>query len=162
VHCNIQGISSNQLLSIDTSNSKVYLYVREGIDFGGKGQLQHLSSRSTNGEVIPSGYNNINLYQEDVFRFQIRGGPAGSLPVTYKFSGQPTSNLLFWAPAATLDLRGGAVFSSALFVNRVTVSKNTTINLSNVPGSFISDFKNNLSGTTQSSTAQGTVYTKFY
>lgn len=162
VHCSIASIDSNSLLSVNTSASKIYLYVQGDISFGGSGQLKHLNKNSTNGEVIPSGYTDINLYQEDVFRFQIRGLPAGSPPAIYTFAGSPTSNLLFWAPRATLELKGGSVFSSALFVNRVTATKNTTINLSNVPGSFISAFKNNLIGTNQSSTAQGTVYTKFY
>ncbi len=164
-HCRISSVtfSGKQTLTVNTTGSPVYLYIEGNMKFQGSSQLKHKNSNSTTGEVSPSGYSKLDSYQEDVFRFQIRGRPSGSSPIVeYKFWGAPTSNLLFWSPAARLRLGGGAVFSSALFVNSLESGSGTTINLSNVPGSFISAFKNNLVGTSQSSTAQGTVYTKFY
>lgn len=161
-HCRISMIETSNTLTVDTTVSPVYLYVEGNIDFRGNLSLFHVNGNSSTGEVSPNGYKDINSYQEDVFRFQIRGGKSGTTERLYTFKGNPTSNLLFWAPASTLELKGNTTFSSALFVNKVIASNNTNIILSNVPGSFISAFKNNLVGTSQSSTAQGTVYTKFY
>jgi hypothetical protein len=164
-HCRISNINltgGGKSLTVVTTNSPVYLYLEGDLKFQANTFLKHQNANSSTGEVSPSGYSNIDDYQEDVFRFQIRGRPSGSALAQYKFWGIPTSNLLFWSPAAQLKIGGGATFSSALFVNSLTTGSGTTLNLSNVPGSFISAFKNNLVGTSQSSTAQGTVYTKFY
>jgi hypothetical protein len=171
VHCRVSSIDlSGGNLTINTTRRPVYLYLAGDMRLRGGAQVNHILRRSneapntTPSNVLPDRYTRaagltLEDYQEDVFRFQIRGVPAtaSSSSQSISFGGTPNANLLIWAPAATLSLAGTANASLALYVNRFDTSGTAGINLVGVPGSF-TDLDDNI----KSFTASSVVFTQFF
>jgi hypothetical protein len=172
-HCNVSSIdmSGNKILTIDTSNQPVYLYTSGNITTGGKASIRHVNCGTSfkgtcSTQVNASKFSKFDQFQEAVFRFQVRGNPVTNplVPQTFKFAGTPSANLLFWAPTATLDLRGTADFSAGLFVNRLETNGNTSITLVGQPELFIKE-NGDLSGGNggfPARRASSTIFTKFF
>jgi len=147
-HCNVSTISMSGTtrLTIDSTERPVYLYVSGTIDLDGTSDIFHivrykngvLSSSGTAKDVLGGNYTNIAQFEEDAFRFQIRGNPAGTTSQTFSMNGTPTANLLYWAPNAHLTMGGStnSTLSSALFVNSLNLSGGSNIKLISQPGSF--------------------------
>jgi hypothetical protein len=167
-HCNVSAIDlngGNRTLTVDTTDRPVYLYVSGNISLQGNANIAHIRRRGSEpDEVIPERYTTargltVDTYREDVFRFQIRGIPvtSSSSSQTISFQGSPTSNLLFWAPAANLTLGGTVDFSAALYVNSFSTGGNARINLVGTPGGF-TDLDDNI----KSFTASSVIFTQFF
>lgn len=135
-HCHVSSInmSDNQQLVIDTSTNPIYLYVDGNINLGGTSDAFHRFEKK---DVIASNYTNVKEYEEDSFRFQIRGNPASVKSTqTFSFNGVPSANMLYWAPGADLTMKGNVDLSSALFVNSLSVEGSSRLRLISAPGSF--------------------------
>lgn len=166
-HCRISSINLNSgNITVDTTKNPVYLYVDGNITLGGKADIVH----NNNGNPVTSDkFTSYPDYQETTFRFQIRGQPVTESPTsqTFKLAGNPSANLFFWAPTATLDLRGSAGITSALFVNSLTTKGSSSkITLVGIPQSFIDSTGFPLGGggaaKPPSLVARSTIFTKFF
>jgi hypothetical protein len=167
-HCNVSAIDlngGNRTLTVDTTERPVYLYVSGNISMGGNANIAHIRSRGSEPPAVtPDRYTTargltVETYREDVFRFQIRGVPvtSSSSSQSISFQGSPTSNLLFWAPAASLTLGGTVDFSAALYVNSFSTGGNARINLVGTPGGFT-----DLDDDIKSYTASSVIFTRFF
>jgi len=135
-HCHVSSIdmSGTQQLVVDTSINPIYLYVDGNITLRGNSDAFH---RNGTKNVIASNYSNAKEYEEDSFRFQIRGNPASANSTqTFSFNGVPSANMLYWAPAANLTIKGNVDLSSTLFVNSLSVEGSSRLRLISKPGSF--------------------------
>jgi hypothetical protein len=179
LHCKVDSISlsgGSRTLTVDTTKQPVFLYVEGNITTSGNANIRHVNcgkSETNNCQknVQPGGSNftSFDDFQDAVFRFQIRGRAVGGGEQTFKFNGTPSANLLFWAPAATLQLLGTADLSSALFVNKVTANGNTGIRVIRPPDSFnigLGGGGGSGGGISKAPgktlTASSTIYTKFF
>ena len=136
-HCNVSSITlggTSQLI-IDTSDNPIYLYVDGDITLSGTSDVLHKKGSK---DVTAQKYSDLKEYEEDSFSFQIRGNQASSneSTQTFSFDGVPSANMLYWAPAADLTMKGKVDLSSALFVNSLSVEGSSRLRLISAPGSF--------------------------
>jgi hypothetical protein len=146
-HCHVSRIdmSGTQQLIIDSSTNPIYLYVDGNISLSGTSDVFHKIGNKDvsacrlpyDGNTCTPNYTNAKEYEEDSFRFQIRGNPASSTSTqTFSFNGVPSANMLYWAPAADLSVKGNADLASALFVNSLSIEGSSRLRLISAPGSF--------------------------
>lgn len=135
-HCNVSSITlggTSQLI-IDTSDNPIYLYVDGDITLSGTSDVLHKNGSK---DVTAKKYSDLKEYEEDSFSFQIRGNQASSASTQkFSFDGVPSANMLYWAPAADLTMKGNVDLSSALFVNSLSVEGSSRLRLISAPGSF--------------------------
>jgi hypothetical protein len=146
-HCNISGIrmrGGSQVI-VDTTLNPVYLYVTGNIDLQGTPDVFHrikykdgkIDRAGTLQDVVAGNYDNLEQFQEDAFRLQIRGRKATGSSQSFDFGGVPSANLLYWAPNANLSLGGNSSsLASAIYVNSLRNTGSAQIELISQPESF--------------------------
>jgi hypothetical protein len=150
-HCNINSITmaGNGVLTIDTSQRPVYLYITGDIRLRGNADISH-KIKYINGQIDPSArpsalrevkadfyQKDLEQFEKDAFRLQIIGNKVTGTPQSFDFGGVPSANLLYWAPNADLLIGGNAnALASAIFVNHLSNTGNAKIELISQPKDF--------------------------
>lgn len=135
-------------LVVDTTLNPIYLYVSGNIDLGGTPDLFH-KIKYKDGKIDPNAgpealqdvaaknYTNLEQFEQDAFRLQIRGNKASGSSQSFQFSGVPSANLLYWAPNANLRIEGNSSsLASAIYVNSLLNTGSAEIELISQPESF--------------------------
>jgi hypothetical protein len=162
-HCNISSINltGGQELVVDTSTNPIYLYVSGNISLGGGSDIKHkINARDV---AVTDFYSDIDQFNEDAFRFQIRGTKAGNTQQTFSFNGTPSANILYWAPAANLTAGGNTDLVSALFVNSLSLTGNSRLILISQPSPDSFPFNLGKSSETKRTVvARNSIFNKFF
>lgn len=145
-HCIVTSIDlngSSRILTIDTTDSPVYLYLQQNnqnITLRGNGNNAGSIIHLNNASIAPISLTN---------RLQIRGIPVPSNSActssqAFSLGGNSGSAMFVWAPCANTTMNGTTDFSGILWTNELTLSGNATLKLATpsnpgtcVPGSSV-------------------------